>query len=433
MKLVRYQWLYFLLFILGFVVLATLPRTAFPLFVAVFTAVFLLYGNLVFTEFRLSLATICILFFAVRLPFFFELPQLSDDYFRFLWDGMLINEGFNPFGRIPIEERLSSFKDPIFAQYLLDKMNSPGYGSVYPTFHQIIFGFSYFLSGAKVHYGVNTMRAFIVLTELAFLIYTTFQVKDSKRFIVGYLLNPLVVVEGLGNLHFEAIMVPWLAVSLYSFDLRLYLPSAVSFAGSVLVKLNPLILLPAYVFRKGFSNRFKFLFSVGLILFLFIGMLEPWKLLGNLESGFGLYFTQFEFNASTYYLLREAFASRLGYNPIGFLGPALGLISLCAIVLLSYRYRRAELNELVLVVYLVFLMLSTTVHPWYVLPVVYLAVASGRPLLLLWSCTAIFSYSHYVAPMGPKWIFIVAEYAILLGAFLFEAKRRPWLQGALRG
>jgi hypothetical protein len=37
-----------------------------------------------------------------RLLFFFSLPNLSQDFYRFIWDGRLILLGLNPFTNLPM-------------------------------------------------------------------------------------------------------------------------------------------------------------------------------------------------------------------------------------------------------------------------------------------------------------------------------------------
>jgi len=63
-----------------------------------------------------------------------SLPSLSDDYFRFVWDGRLWTHGINPFMEVP------SFymQDPALAsrlglsQALFDGLNSPEFFTIYP-------------------------------------------------------------------------------------------------------------------------------------------------------------------------------------------------------------------------------------------------------------------------------------------------------------
>jgi len=37
----------------------------------------------------------------IRLCLFFSIPNLSDDFYRFIWDGRLISSGENPFSQTP--------------------------------------------------------------------------------------------------------------------------------------------------------------------------------------------------------------------------------------------------------------------------------------------------------------------------------------------
>ena len=38
---------------------------------------------------------------AARVGLFFSLPNLSDDFYRFIWDGVLVREIGNPYGILP--------------------------------------------------------------------------------------------------------------------------------------------------------------------------------------------------------------------------------------------------------------------------------------------------------------------------------------------
>lgn len=422
------------LYILGFIVLSQIDRSEFSNLITIYALVFIIYFIAVKQKLRYSLLTALVLFVGTRIPFFFDLPQLSDDFYRFLWDGMLLNEGLNPIGRIPIEQHINNFKDVAFAEMLLTNMNSAGYASIYPTFHQAFFGFAYFFAGHELLTGVNMMRAFIITFEVFFFLAILLRGRNKEHtYIYAYLLNPLVIVEGVGNIHFEAIMLPFLALALIDFMPKRYLSSALPFTSAILVKLNPLILAPMLVFKTRPKVRFYFIMITLFMLFVFLGMMEPWTLFKDFDKGLGLYFGTFEFNGSIYYALREIIWGFIGYNPIAYLAPALAVLSLILIIAVSWKWRRANIFELALVIFLIYYLLASTVHPWYLIPIVYLAIRSDRTYILIWSFTAIFSYSHYLGEIGPKWIYIILEYALLAIGIILETRRRKWLQDALRG
>jgi len=422
------------IYILGFIALTGIERSNFSFLLTVYSALFAIYFFAVKFKLRYSLITAILLFAGTRIPFFFDLPQLSDDFYRFIWDGMLLNEGLNPIGRVPSAQNIYNFKDTAFAEMLLENMNSPNYSSVYPTFHQLFFGLAYFFSGSDLLAGVNVMRAFIVIFEFTFFLVLLLRGQNKEQnFVYGYLLNPLVIVEGVGNLHFEAIMLPWIAITLIDFSRTRYFRVAVPWAVAILVKLTPLIMAPMLIFRIEPKIRFYFIMTSLFILFVFLGMLQPWALFTDFGNGLGLYFGSFEFNASIYYILREIFTYFLSYNPIAVLAPALALIAFGLIVAASWFGRKANIFELALVVFLIYLLLSTTVHPWYIIPVVYLAIRARRDYILIWSFTAILSYTHYMGEVGPKWIYLTVEYGLLGLAIFMESMRKKWLQPELRG
>ena len=58
-----------------------------------FTSLYTIYKN---TSFQWSLKHILLLGMGIRLALFFAEPNLSDDYFRFIWDGTLIKNGIKP-------------------------------------------------------------------------------------------------------------------------------------------------------------------------------------------------------------------------------------------------------------------------------------------------------------------------------------------------
>ncbi|MGB6035187.1 MAG: hypothetical protein WBG42_02885 [Cryomorphaceae bacterium] len=347
-----------------------------------------------------------------RIGFSLDLPLLSDDFYRFIWDGQLLLEGVNPIGKIPTEINLDLRNEG----RLLDQMNSRDYPSVYPPLHQLgmAFGawFSSFLSQ------VNGMRLFILFCEGLGLIYFWRHSREILGLYALYLLNPLVVVEGVGNVHFEAALLPFLAIAIDQVRFSKSKGASLGLGMAILLKLNPLILIPAFLKEK---KGWRMVLLTGLIVVLgflpFIG--------GVIDSlsGIDLFFRNFEFNASIYYVLSEIGQSIVGYNPVSILGPALGVIS--AILMLAVGFSQAKLKEKALLVYLIFLLFSSTVHPWYVIPVVYLSLLTDRKAILIWSFTAFFSYSHYLGILEPKYNWLIGEYALLIVAIVYEYRRRP--------
>jgi len=422
-----------ILYIVLYSFISTLDRGQFGLLFTVYTVLFTMFFYGMVQRYQYFIYQYVIVFLALRIPFFFNLPELSDDFYRFLWDGMLLNEGINPWGRIPLQEEILNFRNPEFAKSLLENMNSPGYASVYPTISQVFFGGAYFLAGASLLNGVNIIRAGIVLVELSFYLFMVFRNPKERRASSVYLLCPLTVIEGVGNLHFEAVAVPLMVIALSEFIPSRYYRVAIPWSVSIATKLVPLILGPLLFFKFPRRRRYAFLLVSGLSVILLFGIIQPWKAISKMGQGLGLYFQSFEFNASIYYLARGLLEPAFGFNPIAVIGPVLGGISALLILYISYARRKANITELALVVFTIYYLFSTTVHPWYLLPIVFFALGSGRNYILIWAYLVWLSYTHYLGELGPKWWAILLEYTALAAAIILEAKKKKWLQPAFLG
>ena len=398
------------IFLFAVVLVSVTPRLEFELLLSelffAFSVWFLLLRE------RVNVTLLLILAVAARFVFFWELPLLSDDFYRFIWDGQLLLDGINPIGKIPSEVQVEIANKAL----LLREMNSAQYPSVYPPFHQLAMAFGALFDGFLNQ--VNGMRLVIIFCESLGLIYFFRFAKSLLPIYAAYLINPLVVVEGVGNVHFEAALMPFLAIALHSATRNEKFKTSFSYATAILIKLNPLVLMPALLKeRKSFKTV---LFTLGLVVLGFLPFVS-----GMVDSieGFGLFFRTFEFNASVYYFLSEIGKMLLGYNPISVLGPLLAVFAL--LLILRVGLSKMELNDKALLTYLIFLLLSSTVHPWYIIPVVYFSLIAKRQLILIWSFTAFFSYSHYLGIIEPKYGWILAEYAMLFTAMIYEYRRRP--------
>jgi hypothetical protein len=148
-------------------------------------------------------------------------PELSDDVFRYLWDGMLTNEGISPYAILPNEWAEAGLSES-FGQ-MLHQLNSPEYYSVYPPVLQSIFAASVWLGGGKLLSSVIALRGFVLLAEFGsmLLIWKLLQVWNMKqRSLMLYALNPLVIIEFAGSLHGEVFMVFFLSLSLWLLTIK---------------------------------------------------------------------------------------------------------------------------------------------------------------------------------------------------------------------
>ena len=70
----------------------------------------------------------------LRLLFLFAPPQLSDDIYRYLWDGSNLLRGVNPYAAAP-----SAITPPPELKAVHAKINHPDYVTIYPPAAQLVF------------------------------------------------------------------------------------------------------------------------------------------------------------------------------------------------------------------------------------------------------------------------------------------------------
>ena len=357
---------------------------------------------------------------AGRLIFFPWLPRLSDDIYRFIWDGLLLSEGISPLSSTPESLMSAGAVSGTAFEALFPLLNSKEYFTVYPPIIQWFNYGTFLLSGDNWLAFAGIQRTFFILADLlaARMLWLLSPDGAQKKWLVSlWLLNPLLITECTGNLHAEGLLVSMLLTAVYFLQLKRVISSALAMGGAILVKLHPLLTIPLLVFRLGLRKSLPFLLTLTTLLTAAFALTFQGEISG-MSTSLSLYFNRFEFNAGIYYLLRSFISVFTGYNPIQWLGPGLAIVTVVVILVVSWLNRGETVHRLsgtMALLYGTYLLLSTTVHPWYVLVPMGLAILSvHRPLFILWSFLAVFSYSHYnQGTFAPDWLWISLEYGIL--------------------
>jgi len=418
-----------------------------------FSRLILLYAALCFLSYKLlnmqkhNFKLLAILAVIFRLVFIVSLPELSQDYFRFIWDGRLIAEGWNPYQYIPNElMKLPNFHIPR-AKELVTGMGSlsAGHFSNYPPLNQLIFAVAGWLSAKSILGAVVVFRIIIILADLGTLFFGRKLLKSMglpEYQIFWYILNPFIIIEMTGNLHFESVMVFFLIWSLYLLHQRKWFWSAILFGLSISVKLLPLLFLPLlfnyFIQKRSTSEKDLTNLNFGRLLLyyllVFITVITSFlpfysaEVVSNFMSSVGLWFGKFEFNASTYYVIRWIGFQVKGYNIIETAGKILPIITILIILGLTffskYQNTRQLLTNMLFAV-TAYLFLSTTVHPWYLAIPLVLSVFSELKYVMVWTGVVMLSYYAYSNPEFQENMWLLAvEYIIVLSFLVFELYKR---------
>ena len=407
-----------------------MSQDRFPIILAAYGCAFAAYISFLRYTTRNTILWIplIVLAFITRLLMLPSFPKLSDDIYRFIWDGEMSNLGIHPLKYTPEYVISNLLTGNEYLNFLFESMNSKLYYTIYPPVHQ----FCFYLSTLGDHSSVITsafiLRVIIVLSELGifyFLLKILNQLNKPGYLVLIYFLNPLILIELSGNLHLESVMIFFFLAFLYFIMTNRILIGSLFFALSIATKLFPLIFLPAilwFLHKNGKAQKFAFSLLMFSLLF-FLPMFWSYDLI-NFLSSLDLYFQKFEFNASIYYLIREVGIIFTGYNQIAVIGPFLALSTFIIVIWLTVNSKLSSIIELVDLIILsfgIYLMLGTTIHPWYLSLLIALCVIRLNYWIILWSFLIVLSYSVYGFAEVPFSI-ISLEY-ILLGLFVWIEKK----------
>lgn len=435
-----------------------LERSDFFKLIGIYAAVFYLSFKLIQMQ-KDNFWFLAGLALAFRLVFILAIPMLSQDYFRFIWDGRLITTGINPYEFVPDQ----LIQDPNLnisqAMELFNGMGSlsAGHYSNYAAFNQIIFAIAGWLSAKSILGAVIIFRIIIILADFGILFFGRKLLKSlglPEHQIFWYILNPFIIIEMTGNLHFEAVMVFFLVLSIYLLHKAKWFVSAISLGLSISIKLLPLMLLPLLFkyfttasttlsqisLKNGFdsdtshperSRRIDgiwklilyYLICLATVLVSFLPFYSA-EVVSNFLASIGLWFGKFEFNASVYYIIRWIGFQVKGYNIIETVGKILPLITVLVIFGFTFFRKYQNTQQLIknmLFAVSIYLLQSTTVHPWYLAIPLILSVFTHYKYIIVWSATVMLSYYAYSnTEYQENYWLITMEYLLVIGYFLYE-------------
>lgn len=319
---------------------------------------------------------------AARLVLLPLTPELSDDVYRYLWDGHVLLHGANPYVHAPADPALAGLRT---AWHGL--VNHPGVPTIYPPLAQALFG----VAAATGRGSVLAAKGLWLVMDLACAFVLQRAAARSGRqpgaVLLLYLWSPLLVVETAWSAHMEAAGLLAVAALLWAeagrrsrgpasrngqtARNRQAAMAGVLLALGTLVKLAPAALLPVLARRHGVRAVAVFVLAcvAGFAPFVGAG-------LGPLTQGLRTYAEHWSANAGAFALV-EAVAG----------GPVPGRVAVAATVLGVAAFatlHRFSVERAMLWVFGAGLLLSPTVHPWYVLWILPVAaLRRSRPFLLL--------------------------------------------------
>ena len=403
-------------------------RNQFLSFIAAYALFFALYIWVCFYQGQTESRFWINLGIALRVLLLFSLPNLSDDFYRFIWDGRLTMAGYHPFIHTPryfVENQIFTTGVSVA---LFNKLNSPDYFTVYPPVSQVIFAISAWFSAGNDRLAVVIIKLFLLLGEIGVIRILARQFNQPKAAVL-YALNPLVILELTGNCHFEGLMVFFILLGILTIRKTDVLKSAVYWALAVATKLLPVLFVPLVWRWLGWRRGLQFVLWFGLFsLILFLPLLAVFP---QIFESIDLYFREFQFNASIYYLVREIGFAKIGWDIGEFSGPALAALALLGVLLISlfggWKKQKSESLFASIIVFSLFLYysLAAVVQPWYLCVPFALSLITPWRFMIWWTGLVALSYSHYDGGGREEHFWLIGlEYGVLWGILLWDVLKR---------
>lgn len=380
-----------------------------------------------------------------RLNFIVAIPNLSQDFYRFLWEGRVLMDGFNPYLYAP-EISTTLQQSVAQSQELINGMGTlnASHFSNYPPVNQLFFALAALFAGKSILGSVIVLRVVIILADIGILYFgkrILEQLHLPIKNIFWYFLSPFVIIELTGNLHFEGVMLFFFVWALYLLFNGKWSWAAVLIGISISVKLIPLLFLPLFfrwIFKKEVSTKsslsqgenlnltrlFKFYSIIGITVLITFSPFLSSEFIRNFAATIGLWFQNFEFNASLYYMIRWIGFQVVGWNIIETAGKILPLIILLFVLGLSFIRKNKTPQHLITAMLLAasfYFLLSTTVHPWYIATPLLLSVFTKYKFPTIWSFMIVLSYSAFGKSGFEENLWLVGlEYIVVIGVATWE-------------
>jgi alpha-1,6-mannosyltransferase len=378
------------------------------------------------------IAGFAVLFNLILLP---SPPTLSDDMYRYIWDGHVQAQGINPYRFPSNAPELAYLRDTL----IWGHMNRPSAVTVYPPGAQMVFAVLWHLFADSV-FAFKVAMVVCVLMSGALLVQLLYVLGQRPERVIIFLWSPLLVFEIAHSGHVDALYLPCVIGALLlrasapveKTNIRYEASIGFLLGVAVLTKLYPAILLvPLWSVRDAHGCR-RWRLALPVVFLLTVAAGYALYLTPGVDTlGFLSNYTREFFNIGPLPLGLAQWAQVQHiayYKPTLVLTPLLiGVASLYFFVFPAWSVRQAVMRGLAMIG--IYFLVSINLFSWYiiwVLPFTTLDLQIGRwlgwqvnPALAWWLFSGLvaLSYHLFVTGYGQSWVSwleFLPLYAILL-------------------
>jgi hypothetical protein len=249
---------------------------------------------------RYLLVTLILIGLLARVLLFGSNPILEIDYYRYLWDGAVVANGFSPYALPPAAVPGSDLSMlAIQAGAVFERINYRELSSIYPPLAQSLFALAHWLDAWQLD-GLRWLLLIADLSTLFLILKILRRLNYSPYWVCLYWWNPLLVTLTYNALHMDVLLLPFLMAALW---LLIRQKSAVACGALTLaagIKLWPLLLLP-FALRNLLDNPRRLIAASGLIVAVASVSIVPMLILwpGD-HSGLAVFSQQWERNSALF-------------------------------------------------------------------------------------------------------------------------------------
>ena len=349
-----------------------------------------------------ALAGCVLLAVAWRIVLLGAAPLVSDDVYRYVWDGRVQQRGFNPLRTAPADPAVAHLHTELTRRIDPTSAVLP---SIYPPLAQRFFQGVTAVRESVLAMGVAVLACDLLIIGVLWrwLVLTG----RSSWWVLAYAWHPLIALEGAGGAHVDVAGTLLLVAAAYALSRRRSLLAAVGLAGAFAVKFLPVVLVPLLWKRIRIADAAA---GALLVVLLYLPFLDGWELpVGSL----GAYLAQWRFNGPPFRWL----ASWTGTAPVVALAVAAGWAAA------AHARRTRDRNDPAAWAWplAAALCLLPAVYPWYLVWLLPFLGPSVNWPLVVWTLASMLTYvvwTPYLAGDGwvlPAWVEPV-EYGLVAAA-----------------
>jgi hypothetical protein len=332
----------------------------------------------------LSLPTILGFSILFRLTLVPTIPILSDDIYRYGWEGRVQRAGFNPYHLPPSAPQLLALRNESYPL-----INHKDIAAIYPPLTLMMNRTGTYLADRIKKLGVLALRADVVsqkvmvfvfdMGTIVLLMALLRQRHVPPARLLLYAWNPLVVLEFAGSGHNDSLAVFCLLGAIWFWELGQSWKATTALLASFFAKYAAILLVPFWVRKRRWGEVvfFGVMATAGLY-----EVCRCWLM----TLGTHHYAVHWQFNGSLFPLLQKLMGGKESLTRW-----AVALI--LAIFSAAIGYRQKDIARAAFGVLAAALLLAPTVYPWYLIWIIPLLCLFPHPAFLLWNATVVLSYT----------------------------------------